>query len=190
MFLLLGFGAYFRNEDAKLIAWLTNNLNIIDAFDLSVRYHPATFRPLYEILLRIIYISSGSNPLAFQVVSGLFFVGAISFFYKIAKILQNKNVAFLVILAFFLNYFFIFHFLFTSLQGMQYPIELFFATGAIFFMIKGLKTGTFINYCFPVNIMLTVLAIFTHPTSAFLLPLLNATLMNKQELPALLAQGS
>jgi hypothetical protein len=90
----LGIGAYFRNEDARVLVWISKNINIFYAFDLSVRYIPSTFRPVYETLLRIIYFIYGNNPLAFQVISGFLFIGSILFLYNIVKVLLNRNVAF------------------------------------------------------------------------------------------------
>lgn len=177
IFPLLALGVYFRNEDAKYILWLKNNLSILDAFNLNVRYHPFTFRPISEIALRIIYRTSGNNPLAFQVISCLLFICAMIFFYKIAKLLfDNKNIAYLSVLAFFANFYFTFHYLYTPISGFQITADMFLVTCALFFLIIDIKRGI-ISHNFWIAIVLIMLAIFNHPVGAFLLPLLGIIFM-------------
>ena len=174
---LVGFGAYFRNEDARYLVWLSKSPGILDAFHLSVRYHPLTFRPASEIMLRIVYRLFGSNPLAFQATSGLLFIGAAVIFYKIVKLLfNNRSIAFLSVLVFFSCFYFSLHFLYTPIQGLQFPAELILTASVIFLLLKDLKNGR-LGSSFIVSILLTVIAIFTHPVSAFLLPLLGITLI-------------
>lgn len=174
---VLGLGSYFRNEDARYIVWLGGHTGILDAFHLGVRYHPVTFRPISEIALRIIYRLSGNNPLPFQIVGGAMFIGSVALLYRMVKLIfDSRAVAFLTILSLFSGFFFTLHFLYTPIQGFQFPMELVLMTGSLYLSLRGLRKGYF-GYNYIIAILLAVLAAFTHPVSAFLVPLLNISLV-------------
>ncbi|RJQ56194.1 MAG: hypothetical protein C4526_02045 [Nitrospiraceae bacterium] len=176
IFPLMGFGLYFRNEDAQYVIWLDKDHNIFNAFNLNANYASITYRPVSELGMRIVYSFFGSNPLAFQVASGISFIAAIFFLYKIVMLLFNRTTAFLVILTFYLGFYKIIHFLYTPIQGFQYSFDLFLATGSIFYAMKGLKDGKF-NYYYAISILLMISAIFSHPVCSFFLPIINIVLL-------------
>ncbi len=177
LFPVLGFGAYFRNEDARILVWLRDNTRILDAFHLDVRYHPMAFRPVNEIIYRIIYNTRGLDPLAFQLVSAVCFVGAVVLMYLIGKrLFESRRAAFLSILSFFACFYFTLHFLYTPIQGLQFPVELLLVTALVYLLLGTLPQGLF-GYRVLAAAVLAILAVFNHPVSAFLLPVLAIALV-------------
>jgi hypothetical protein len=175
IFPFLGFGAYFRNEDGRYIEWMREGF--FRPFDAEFIRHVETFRPVNVIILGAIHRLAGNTPIAFQLASGACFVGAVLLMYSIGKrLFESRRAAFLSMLSYFACFYFTFHFLYTPIQGFQFPLELLLVTAAVYLLLGTLPRGKFGRPVIAAG-ALALLAVFNHPVSAFLLPVLAITLV-------------
>ncbi|MDD4857767.1 MAG: glycosyltransferase family 39 protein, partial [Candidatus Krumholzibacteria bacterium] len=175
VFPILGFGAYFRNEDGRYLDWMREG--IFKPFDTDFIGHVQTFRPVNWLILRAIYGVAGNAPLAYQLASAVCFVGAIVLMYAIGRrLFESRRAAFLSILFYFACFYFTLHFLYTPIQGFQFPLELLLVAASMYLFLCALPRGRF-GFGVIAGGVFAVLAVFNHPVSAFLLPVLGLTLV-------------
>jgi hypothetical protein len=92
------------------------------------------------------------------------------------RLYESRSIAFLSIVSYFSCFYFIFHFLYTPIQGFQTPLELLLITASVYTMLSVLPRGKF-GWPVVAAGILAVLAVFNHPISALILPVLGITLV-------------
>jgi hypothetical protein len=175
IFPILGFGAYFRNEDGRYLQWMREGF--FNPFGADFIRTVETFRPVNWIILRAIYGTAGYSPFAYQLASAVCFVGAVMLMYAVGKrLFGSTRAAYLSILCYFACFYFTLHFLYTPIQGFQFPLELLLVTATVYLLLGVIPQGRF-GWPVIAAAVLAVLAIFNHPVSGVLVPVLGIAII-------------
>jgi hypothetical protein len=175
IFPILGFGAYFRNEDSKYLQWMREGF--FNPFGADFIRIVETFRPVNWIILQGINSVAGYSPFAYQLASAVCFVGAVMLMYAIGKrLFESARAAYLSILCYFGCFYFTLHFLYTPIQGFQFSLELLLVTATVYLLLGIIPRGRF-GWPVIAAAVTAVLAIFNHPVSAFLVPVLGTAII-------------
>jgi hypothetical protein len=143
---ILGSLFYFRHDDCAILLWakeFTKPLYLAFSNDLIVNEYNkypgmgAYWRPCIYLYIKLLWFLFGANPAPYFIISGILFMIAVYFLFKIAENISGTEVALLSCL-----------FLFVTFQNMMYNlfhigvgVTYFYQLGMIYFFLSFLRKG-------------------------------------------------
>ncbi len=176
---LLGVPIWFRNE-APYHYIYCREIGLLDSWKT---YTPAIQRPVVRFVEWVECQAFGTSASLYVLFNGLLFVLFAIVLARLAASLYGRLAGWLAVLALLATSSLVFYPLYNAIHGVEYPLEMLLATGAVALMREGLRGDA---RRFAAGIACGLLAVFTHSMSlAVLPPVLVAAIVLAPERPAL-----
>jgi hypothetical protein len=176
---ILGLPIWFRNE-APYHYLYCREIGFLDSWKT---YTPAINRPVVRFVEWVECQAFGPSASLYVVFNGLLFVLFTLVLARLAASLFGRLAGWLAVIALLATSSLVFYPIYNAIHGVEYPLELLFATGAVAFLREGLRGDA---RRFAAGVACGLLAVFTHSMSLAVLPLvLAASVALAPERPAL-----
>jgi len=176
---LLGVPIWFRNE-APYHYLYCREIGLLDSWKT---YTPAINRPVVRFVEWVECQAFGANASLYVLFNGLLFVLFTIVLARLAASLFGRVAGWLTVLALLATSSLVFYPIYNAIHGVEYPLELLLATGAVALLHAALRGDA---RRFAAGVACGLLAVFTHSMSLAVLPaVLVAAVALAPERPAL-----